>query len=450
MKTLTHLIRTIAALCLFSWTMALAAAEYEITAPADLAPNTLASIELSGETLRMLGGQTQELRLFDKDGQVVPWALHIPMHSHFVTTRKKVPLELKQARHLPDGQLEILCEVNPKTFLSDKVVMAFRTSVKDFEQTVAIYGTSPNSTSAQLLLDDGFIFDSSANLAIRNQEVEFRPNGARTFRVMLQAASLERLSELRAVRTQNSSDGKNSEEEAHSVTRQAFKIDALELYTYVDKFYRTDPQMQCYPCEITEQTPHAAKARRSRFVISPPVFPINGLFIHCKESNYVRKVTLSHLADDGKITVLNNSTILQISIGRSALENFLQLPNTSRGDFLLEIENDDNAPLHISTIEAQFPLYRMRFLASPELFPLKLTSEIGGTMPQYDLAALLTYGQPKEDDILLKPGKLSGSGPADTLRQKRPFHWPRPILWGTILLAGVAMAAALYSTVKKS
>ena len=78
--------------------LTVAAGEYEIAWQQEGTASRLVSIELSGENLARLGGHPEWLRLYDRNGTVVPWARRQRTVDLYGERRVNVPLVMDEVR----------------------------------------------------------------------------------------------------------------------------------------------------------------------------------------------------------------------------------------------------------------------------------------------------------------------------------------------------------------
>ncbi len=435
----------VVSLCLLA-ALAAIAAEYEISWPKETQGSHLVKIELSSDNLARLGGHPEWLRLYDCVGTVVPWARRQRSVPVYGERRVDVPLAMDEVRHGEGGRLEILCHVGDgKAALPESVRLSFQTAMKDFEQQVVVRGFDADGAE-KTLLSDGFIFESSANLELKNTEVAFATQGCRRFRIELGAASMERRTALRQISREWNNDAQTRLSEQQSVTDQAFKIDGVQMWSKERAIVGEEAQWDEYPAEIQPVETDVQGA--SCYLVTPAVYPVSGLRLHCMEENYSRAVTVYHVYNDTE-RLLQRGTMRRFSLGTLKDESLLTFEAVYEGQLRVVVVNNDNPPLHVHAADTRNPLYDLRFVGNDMMQPFRLTTEPDGLDPVYDTVELLSFG--KEDPanvIVVRPEKYSGERPVVS-PQPQQRGLPRSVLVGAIVLAVLAMGAALFSTLKK-
>ena len=431
-------------LCMMLCLLKASAGEYEINVPKLGASSKVVAIELTGEELNSLGETTDWIRLYDCKGNVVPFALEMATVKDYVKKQVRTPLKLTQARHMDDGSLEILCSADMFEYMPERMTIAFPTQMRDFEQQVTVWGVDADGKE-HILLEDGFIFDSTANISLRNVEVEIKPGVCRSFRIRLKSASIERHSALRELSRQWDKEGASSMKVNETVLEQAFKIDALE---FIGEQLVPSGEVKLWSkakCEISENERNVPKGVSS-FFVKPGAYPVNGFYFNCKEENFSRKINVYFMDDIGQRLVASQK-ISRINLGRLQESTFIAFKDIYQvGTFLIECENLDNPPLHFTSIESRTYLYHLRFLANADMLPLKLTSIPFSKAPEYDMKALLEFGSSPANDIVVHLGKMEGE---KTSLQVKSRGMPRFVLYIAVGLAVIVMGAGIFSTLRK-
>ena len=421
------------------------AGEYEIAWKQDEGASRIVSIELNGEHLAKLGGHPEWLRLYDCNGAIVPWARQQRTAAVYGEKRVDVPLQLDEVRHGDGGRLEILCHVaDGKTIIPEKARLTFKTAMKDFEQQVVIKGINDNGSETTLLAD-GFIFESSANLELKNVDVSFAPQGYRRFRIELGAASMEYRAALRQISREWNNDLQTRLSEKQIISEQSFKIDGVLMWTMERAVVGHEPQWGEYPAEMKANG--AAAGGVADYLLTPAVYPVSGIRLKCAEENYSRAVTVFHI-QNGKERRLQAGTVRRFNLGTLKDESLLVFDAVNDGQLRVEIANNDNPPLSVNAIETRHPLYSLCFVGNARMSPCRLTAEVGGNEPVYDTAALLSFGK-SDANIVVRPGAFSGTVIKASPHVEQPRRLPRSILVVAILLAIAAMSLALFSTLRK-
>ena len=411
--------------------------EYTLDLPTGGADGRIVAIELSGENLRNLGGHAAWLRLYDANGNLVPWARETATAKLADYAIKSTPLHIDLVRKTDHGGLEISFHAAPDAALNDEVFLHFRTNVRNFWQNVLIWGKEAGGEERPLpIIGEGYIFDSSSNLDARKLDIKFAPGKCREFRVLLSEANLERQKPEQAVAVTTGTDAESETKKMVLVT-EPFSITSLELNSRQLDESRTAELSQSLsvPFEVVKSKPG-----QSVYLVKPGAWPVKGLDFEFQEENYSRKVTVRQLYPNGEKRLAGEGTVSRFNMSRFGSLNSISLSDVREGTLEVTFEDNDNPPLHLAEVKVNLPIYRLKFIAADSMFPLKLTASPHSDEPVYDVASILALGGNQQNAIILRPEKFIGE-PVTTVDK---LGVPRIVLYLAIVLAVVAMAIALY------
>jgi hypothetical protein len=196
------------------------------------------------------------------------------------------------------------------------------------------------------------------------------------------------------------------------------------------------------PFEITQRS-----NGKTILHVTPGVYPLNAVEPVFEEDNYSRTVTVRTLLAEGKKT-LGTARLRRLKIsGLYESSASMPIPEISAGDLEIEIEDNDNPPLTPKDILVSVPVYRLKFIAGPDHFPLRLTAIPNAEKPVYDVDSIIALGGNSINMLELQPDAFLG----ETIVAKVPSgKIPRIWLFLAVGLAVAAMAVALVATVKKA
>ncbi len=428
---------------LFSGLLTLAArgalCEYEIDVPAGEA-SALLSLELPAEALISLGGRPECLRILDRHGKAVPWVREQIMSSATVHVQDECGSAGTLVREIGQGGLELHFELDEKS--AQPNALSIETSVRNFEQTVEIFGWENGTWNS--LLDDGFIFDSSRILQLRNVDLTFDSRKCRKFKVLISQAALERQAELRSVRQTWNKDEAVEMVSATEIRTQAFKIDRLRFWR------RYDRQAEDKPCWLTvdgkEFSMQSVPDQKQTSVeLSPSCFPVCGIRIECAEANFSRKVRV--LQQKKQLLAEERIWAIDLPGYRKNHLQFLFAPQNA-GALQVIFQDDDNPPLKLQKIQYLIPAYRLLFFAEVEQLPCRLTAEPDGAEPHYGSTELIREALQKT--TVQKATLLERKGDPIPLQAAVKNSFPRWILYVVLCLAAGTLAWALAAAARKN
>ncbi|MBO4345639.1 MAG: hypothetical protein J5833_07780, partial [Victivallales bacterium] len=341
--------------------------------------------------------------------------------------------------------------------LPDVAFLKFNTNERDFGQNVKIFGKDASGEERPLkILGDAYIFDSTSNIDARKKEVEFSPGQCRDFRVLLSEANLERRKPERSVSvTKGGKDGETTNEKT-TVVEQPFNIKSLEL-----KSIKTIENVLCVQNQGV-QIPFEKVSTddgKSIYTVKPDVFPVKGLSFEFQEENYSRNYTVLNLLKDGTERTAGVGVVGRVSIdygerkSSGGSSRYFSNADVNEGILQITFEDNDNPPLTLKSVSLSIPLYRLKFFAKAEQFPLRLTATPNSKEPVYDTASILAIGGNEQNEMntcIIRPEKFSGEPISAIVVDGEARGVPRTVLYIAIAVAVAVMAVALAATLKKA
>ena len=342
-------------------------------------------------------------------------------------------------REIGQGGLELHFELAEKSPQPNG--LSIETDVRNFEQAVEILGWENGAWHS--LLQDGFIFDSSRILQLRNVDVTFDSRKCRKFKVLISQAALERQAELRSVRQTWNKDEAIETVAATEVRTQAFKIERVRFWQ------RYDRQAENTPCWLAVDSGEFSMRnlpgqKQTSVELSPACFPVCGIRIESAEANFSRKIRVLRQQNQ----LLAEERIWAIDLP-GYRKNHLDVRFSPQKTGYLQVifQDDDNPPLKLQKIQYLIPAYRLLFFAEAGQLPCRLTADPEGTEPDYGSAELIREAMrktPVQKATLLE--RKGGPIPLSTA----PTSFPRWILYVVLCLAAAALAWALLAAARKN
>ena len=440
--------RALFCLCAFAACLSFAG-DYSVELPAEGIDGRVAALEISGEQLRNLGGHPAWLRLYDANGNIVPWARRQATAKTINFTWQRTALTIDLVRKLDDGTLEISFHTASDAPLSEHAMLKFKTDVRDFGMYVHIYGKESGGAEHELKIKgSGYIFDSTENVDARALDVVFIPGKCRSFKVTLSSAKLERRKPERSVSVTKSDTEGEITNEKMTVVEQPFSIKSLEIWSQDASKEISMPQTQRLSVPFERVKTADGK---SIYSIRPDVIPVSNMEFEFAEENYSRKITVKNLCKNSSERLWGTGVVSRVSIGDISQAKTDLLPQSEFKDGTLQvtIEDNDNPPLTLKNASLIIPLYRLYFVAKPEQFPLRLTALPNSDDPVYDVASILSIGGAALNVRIIHPGTFTGKAFSAEVNNSSNGI-PRVYLFIAIGLAIVVMGAALAFTLKRN
>ncbi|MCR5382546.1 MAG: hypothetical protein K6G44_16290 [Lentisphaeria bacterium] len=359
----------------------------------------LVELTVTPQNIALIGQSVDWLRLKDSKGKIVPFHVKEKTETVFSDEWTDVPSKVTQVRSLDSGALEILCEIMEKTPVPQNIHVSFVTSQRDFAQQVEVFGEQPDGWKS--LLDNGFIFDSTRYLNVRNLDVLFSTAGCRRFRLLLSHATVEQRNALKSLYTKELADGETELSESTVSVEQPFKMDRIELWmvTRVASGVKTKlvKGLRYSMLSDIESDPNVDVVS-----FDPYVYPINGVMIETKDPdlNFSRKVSVYNWLGKDEEYFLCDAVIWRIKVnGFLQEETTILFPPVSEGMVVLKIDNGNNPWLGIESLTPLNPVYGLQFVARADRTPYHLTVEPFAKEPNYDVSDILALAGGKVEPI---------------------------------------------------
>lgn len=411
--------------------------EYELSIE-DLQETSLVSLEIPVEALISLGGRAEALRLYDCDSRIVPWVRQQKMSSKFITQRQISPSKGLLLKKLDNGAVELHFELNEKA--KQPNLLQIDTAMKDFAQKIEISGWIDDEW--QVLLEDGFIFDGSELLYLRNTVLDFDSKKARKFRIIISAAELKRHSALQQVKQSWDNTGFEKGSTSGSLLTEAFKMHNVSFWHTYQAKVDNEPYWLYWESEDFSYKVLAGQ-KSSLLELEAPCFPVNGIKINAEENNYSRNYTLRVQAPGTLADELQaQGNINQIKLADwQRTENEIIFPAIQEGKIKITFNDADNPPLTIKSVSYKFPAYKLYFFAEKSKAPYKLSAVRETREPLYDTAAIIKQALTKTDGK--KASLLQGKGKTIALQKTKEKNFPKVYLYIIIGLAIVVLGYAM-------
>jgi len=420
---------------------------YEISSPESAKELSAYQFTLPAEALYNLGGYSEKIRLYNKDGEVVPYMVRQKTFHKKRLIFRKLGASASTVKKCADGSLEMIFNLHDGSVQPSKIQI--NTSMKNFEQQVQIYGYNKAKGNWILLLGDGFLFDSSQNLQAKKLSIPFDSQNFRSFKLVFSQASLERRQALRKIRNVWKENTPDLKEQADVVVTQNFKIDEVQFWGW--KMAVTEQKLSYLSFKAVTNSIKIEKPFNQVVELlhnSNAVFPICGIRVQCENKNFSRKIEI----------LMKNNTLLgeifsvELPGFRNRDTDFLfKTPVQSPQPITFKILNGENPPLKLGDFEWIVPEFEFSFLCEKKLFPIKVTADPEGVNPKY-----------KQDEIIqevlrrLTPYPVSlknGSGNRIEVKSVSAHTetpgWQRWIMWIGVVTAVVIMGFGIFAAGKK-
>lgn len=352
-----------------------------------------------------------DLRIVDDRNMQVPYMLEPVAERRTIHVREACASQVTSL-HVENGKaLEIVVALAEKAPSASGATI--RTPLADYEHRVQVYGSKDGKDWA-LLVSDGLIYDYTRFMDIRNRDVEFPVNEFRVFKLVVEQELDNRESPLRELVRSREAGKPDRQVEVTGLERRPFRIDRVDLWRTVEQPGERKVEAVRYPTEAFH-VEHDSKKKVSRIEVYTRREPLTRLSLASASRNFSRRarvmVPVEHGAPDGWREVGSATlSLIQFRAFRRATLR-IDFPEQRQEHYQIVIENADNPPLEITSVDAEGPAYRLVFLDSPgRTYGIEYGSDLAQA-PHYDTEAVLASISRGYQPITVKLGpqtRISG------------------------------------------
>jgi hypothetical protein len=383
-----------------------------------------------------------DLRIMAADGEAVPYVLR--KRSVFQTRVEQKPWTAADGqpdlKPLENGGLDIRVRLTEKDPQPNGV--RFITPLRNFEQTVTVFGTEPGQTE-QELVSEARIFDYSDYMDVRRIGISLPKSKAREFRVVVVALKSDRESPFLEVSRQMKGKDEASREERTVIERRPFRIDRIEFWGDVTHQSVREDAVADWPAtgfKVSEDSEH----KRTIIEVQTRREPLFRFNLDVSSRNFSRAASVevpdSRSTESLKLGTaparwrsIGSGQIHRVEFGEIKEERLvLNFPETRSETYRILIENQDNSALAVTGVKPVGNDYQTIFMADPsKTYSLSYSSTESITSPVYDTAAIRTVLANNVEPI------AATIGPAIEAALKPESVKPRDVLNNPLLLGCV-------------
>jgi hypothetical protein len=330
-----------------------------------------------------------DLRLVDERDAFVPYLLE-PIGKPKITQVRETCASKLLSLRVNDGKgLEIVVALEEKA--PSAAGLTVQTPLSDYEHRVRVFG-SKSGTDWSPLVADGVIFDYSRFMDIRNRDIDLPANDFRQFKLVVEQELEDRESPLRELIRAKEDGKKDTRVEITANLRTPFRIDRVELWRKIDQDMGTETASFPYP-PAGFKIEQDAKNKVSTVEIQTRREPLTRLSFASASRNFSRQARVLVPIVRGLQTdwvEIARGTVSSIQFRTFSRTNLhVDFPEQRQDRYRIEIENADNPPLEITSVDSRGTGYRLVFLRSEvHTYRLEYGSETA-RLPRYDTAEVL-------------------------------------------------------------
>ena len=310
-----------------------------------------------------------------------------------------------------NGQsLEIIVKLRDKAPSAGGLTVV--TPLTNYEHRLKVFGSRGDHDWSPLV-SDGLIFDYTRYMDVRNGDVSLPANDFRRFKLEIEQVLDQRESPFLEL-AERSQDGRKEQRiEVTQIERRPFRIDRINLWRTVEQESALKARQTGYAVEAF-QIEQDAKEKVTRIKVWSRREPLTGFTLETPSRNFSRVVKVLVPVTEGVRTdwrEVGHGTVHRFQLrGFHKEELMVRFAERRSESYQIVIENADNPPLEITSVQAEGNLYRLVFLAAAgRRYRLDYGSDTAGS-PRYDTAAVLASLGPGYQPIEVSLGsQVDGS-----------------------------------------
>jgi len=350
----------------------------------NLTPNKFYSILLDEDIWVNLNKDKSNIRLFDDEKNEVPFVLK--QKKTFKKIKKSIPIDSKLVHmsHPKDNSIDIIFKLKK---VKDIDSIEIKTKVQNFEKNISIYGS--NSKENWALLKEDTIFDYSSIINHHKLKVKLPKSSYNYYKIKINNVIENSESPIISLSVENGISDKNIINYRKTIYKKTFKVDHVIFYFSQSKLIptsavETEPKTPSWSAHIEENS------HKTEVLIDSIGAPLQSITIDTKRKVFERPMTVQVLKNNSKTW----RTIRNLKMKTNKNNRFLISLNGASGkQFRLIINNEDNPPISITSLQLNRRRYHFVFSPNQET-PLSIY--YGGQTDHFPTYDIQKYSQTQE------------------------------------------------------
>ena len=349
----------------------------------------LLAVPLDAAVYAASASDFRDLRLVDSQNVETPFWLQKIGGSKTVT--KRLPVHAKQPKLKKNGEdgIIITLELEPDE-VANVDGLTVVTKQRDFEYAIEVQG-SEDGQNWQPLVDNAVIYDYSRFMTFGNRDIELPGNNYRYFKLTVAKAVDTQESALVEL-TRSLEEGQELQrKEKIDLRNQPLHIERIEFWHEDTETIVENEQRFNYP--LANYAVSRNNEKKVTLVdIDAQFLPLTGFELDVETPNFSRHADIQVPVRQGIETSM--STIASGNIEALHFKDFkreqttLYFPEQRRQRYRIVIDDQDNPPLKISSVQGVGPGYQLLFLPqNHQAYQLRYGAD-NAEMPQYDTAPI--------------------------------------------------------------
>jgi hypothetical protein len=424
-----------------------------LTLPA-LDGEEIVAVRLDSEVYNVTPDSFADLRLVCGGTQEMPYALETVSETATRTVRQNVAGAVVTVQEEASNRLVIVWALAAAE-RGPVEGFAISTGLRDFERSVDVFAEAADGGWTQVA-SDVLLFDYSRFMDIRRLEFAVTRSAARRFKFVINDITDTAQSPFTEVTRRTGADGApGTRDESFRLERRPLRIEGFVAWhsREVDSVKKdTIVDYGSLPCAVAED----AKLKQTVVTVSARREPLTQLRVETATRNFSRGVEVQTPVVDGVRTTwrtVARGVLSSIQFRTySSRELTIDLPALRASSYRIVIHNGDSPPIAVSAVIARGLSHRLVFLHDGRQACRLVYGASDLPRPVYDTVTVL--GAVRRGTRMVE----ARLGPAEAVTGARAGgggSWRRwinsPVFFGgAVVLAVAALAAMLYSAVKRA
>jgi hypothetical protein len=418
----------------------------ELTPPPTVPDGGIGAVILDDEILSELNVRRTNLRLMNDAGQEAAFLVRTKTTVKRVATEKTFEATTVSFKELPDNRVEIVVSRRKDDPAPNALILA--SSRQNYEKRVSVFGSDDQKQWTPLAADQP-IFDYSRYIDVRNNRVEIKPRAFVFYRVEISnVAENHSTAFTEIIRQVRGPNAEVTEKETSQIRRELFRVDWITFAERKELPAEDKPLLRTIDFSAFRQE-EDPKNRRTFVYFDTRRQPLAALTLLPRELNFSRRVVVATTDGDGekpRWTDVAAATISRIEAGPIHQEhlNIPLDPARRYRRYRVTIENQDNPPLSIASVQAEVEVWEALFFQQAPLPRRLLYGGGSDEAPQFDIGTVLSSVPGKE----ARMWSLGAQEPNPVYKAGRSFWWPKGKY--VLVVAIVAMVLLLVHIIAKT
>ena len=347
-------------------------------------------VPLDSAVYRVTPPDYADLRIVCADGREIPYALEKASETTLQKIRHPTAGRIVSLTEPASNRIEIVWELEPDA--KPVAGFSFESPLRDFERRVTVLPDGAGADAVPLV-SDALLYDYSRFMDVRGAEVALPANAVRRFRIVIDEITDQVASPFTEMTRSYKGDSADGRTERFTLERRPFRIDRISAWHEEEVERVAKERTGVYPVDIVPVLTDDRAKKTTIITVRSRQEPLTSLTIETADRNFSRPCEVEGLEVPQaplRWKSLSKATLTRVRF-RAFSESHLQIsfPEQRLTEYRITIQNGDNAPLLVTGVHAEGPIYRLVFLGRPAATCNLHYGSADLRPPAYDAGAVL-------------------------------------------------------------